>query len=917
MMKKIISFFLFLALQNAFCQSDKSVTVEFNSVTPKEAIIELEKIVNYTFYFQDSWLEGLATITKSYDNNLEFILDDIFKHTPLNYSIYNDKIILTLNKVIYDKLPKNYFEQKITSSYKNVNKTPVFYVNKNEKIKNKHDDKVIIIGKQNKNSNQSTYTLKGIVKDINGRNPVSNVVISIKNQNTITDDKGFFKLQVPVGENILETKLLGYESLKRTIVIYGNGMVNLFVTENIEELDEIVVEANKNKNIEDAVVGVTNITSAGIKNVPIVLGERDLLKVATTLPGITTAGEGANGYNVRGGRADQNLILLDDAILYSPSHFLGFFSAINQFTTGDVDIYKASIPVMFGGRLSSVFDIKTKDGNVEKVSGEGSVGPITANLSVEMPIIKNKSSLIAGVRATYSNWILKSLDEPSLKNSEASFYDGIVKYNHKVNDKNSVKTTFYYSNDDFSITTDSIYNYNNILASFKWKHEFNSKNSAELIAVNSNYTYGINYEGDSNGNFDFDYRINETQVKLNLNYLYNRKHKIYYGLSSKLYQVNPGNIKPLGDMSIIEEKKINKEKGLESAAYISDLFEINDKFVLNLGLRYSVFTALGEATQNVYQSGVSRNTSSITNVLEFSNNEKIKSYGGIEPRVSLRYFISPNTSIKASYNRTFQFLHLLSSNTTVSPTDTWKLSDLNIKPQKANQYTLGVYKNIEDSSLELSLEGYYKKMENLLDYKVGANLILNDNVEQELLQGEGKAYGVELLLKKKKGRLNGWLGYTYSRALVKLDSEIQQERINNGNFFSANYDKPHDISLVANYKLTKRYSISTNFIYQTGRPITFPVGKYVFGGEERVLFSNRNQFRIPDYYRFDIGVNIEGNHKIKKLAHSFWNISIYNILGRNNPYSVFFVTEDNGKIQAYKTSIFSVAIPTITYNFKF
>ncbi|WP_452598958.1 TonB-dependent receptor plug domain-containing protein, partial [Pontimicrobium sp. MEBiC01747] len=570
----------------------------------------------------------------------------------------------------------------------------------------------------------------------------------------------------------------------------------------------------------------------------------------------------------------------------------------------------------YGGRLSSVFDIKSKEPNYEKFSGEGAIGPITGSLNLQTPIVKDKISITTAARATYSGWILRSLDEESLKNSEASFYDGIVKYNHKINENNEFQATGYYSNDRFSITSDSIFSYNNALVSLKWNHRFNDKHKAEIIAVNSQYKYGIEYEAESNSNFDFDYKINETQLKLNMKYFHSKKHKFKYGISTKLYQIEPGNLTPLGGNSIVEAQNLGKEKGLESALFFSDLFEFNDKLLFDLGVRFSAFTALGPRNQNIYEEGVPRNESSIIEVKEFSNNEAIKTYGGPEFRLSARYLLSPSLSLKASYNTTIQYLHLLSSNTTISPTDTWKLSDLNTKPQRASQISLGLYKTLEDSDIEISLEGYYKKMKDILDYKVGAELILNENIEQELLQGEGKAYGIEFLLKKKKGRLNGWLGYSYSRALLKLNSNIPQEQVNNGNFFPANYDKPHDISLVTNYKLTNRFSFSANFIYQTGRPITYPVGKFIFAGSEQVLYSDRNEFRIPDYYRLDLGVNIEGNHKIKKLAHSFWNISVYNVLGRNNPYSVFFVNND-GKVEAYKTSIFAIPVPTITYNFKF
>tara|TARA_R110002049_G_scaffold41385_3_gene124668 strand:+ start:6124 stop:8877 length:2754 start_codon:yes stop_codon:yes gene_type:complete len=917
MKKLILSCLLFFSFQFVFCQTDQSISIDFKGLSQKQALLKLESIINYTFYFQEDWFDDSTPLNISYDAaSLETILSNFFKNSAINYLIYEDKIILTTNSIVYNTLPKDYFKEESIPVF-NTNKMPVFYNDYTTNDSNKNSE-IITIGKQNINSNQSTFILSGTLKNENTNEPIQNMVISIKdkNSNTVTNSKGYFSIEVPAGLIILETKLFGYEDIQKEIIVYGNGSIKLNVSESAQQLDEVIIESNANKNIKDAVVGITKINTAGIKNIPVVLGERNILKVATTLPGIKTAGEGAIGYNVRGGRADQNLILLDDAILYNPSHFLGFFSALNPFTTGSADIYKGSIPVEFGGRLSSVFDIKTKDGNQEKLTGEGSIGPITANLSIETPLIKNKSSLVAGIRATYSDWVLKLLDEESLKNSQASFYDGVIKYNHKINEKNNIKSTLYYSNDVFSITTDSIFSYNNLLASVKWDHTFNAKNKGELIAVSSQYKYGIEFEANANTDFDFDYTINESQIKLKMKYLHSKKHKFDYGISSKLYRINPGNIKPLGSNSIVEKKSINEEKGLESAIYVSDLFEVNDKLLLDFGLRYSVFTALGKSTQNIYQSGVPKNSETVINTRDFGNNEAIKTYGAPELRLSLRYFLSPSISVKASYNKTIQYLHLLSTNTTVSPTDTWKLSDLNIKPQIADQFALGFYKNFEDSGFELSIEGYYKKMSNLLDYKVGAELILNENIEQELLQGEGKAYGAEILIKKEKGKLNGWLGYSYSRALVKLDSDILQERVNDGEFFPANYDKPHDISLVANYKLTERYSISTNFTYQTGRPITYPVGKFIFAGEEQVLYSDRNQFRIPDYYRLDLGINIEGNHKIKKLAHSFWNISVYNVLGRNNPFSVFFVTE-NGKIQAYKTSVFSIPVPTITYNFKF
>jgi hypothetical protein len=438
----------------------------------------------------------------------------------------------------------------------------------------------------------------------------------------------------------------------------------------------------------------------------------------------------------------------------------------------------------------------------------------------------------------------------------------------------------------------------------------------EVVLSNSGYQFDIDYESEFNNNFTSGYNINETEAKIKMTYRHSAAHNFEYGLSSKLYLVDPGEISPLGSESIVEPLQIDREQGLESAIFISDNFKVNDELLISAGLRYSLYAALGPKSQNTYEEGLPRNESTMAGTREVGNGEVIETYARPEFRLSARYAFLPDFSAKISYNNTYQYIHTLSNNTTISPTDTYKLTDLNIKPQQAKQYSLGLYKNFKENMYEFSVEGYYKESDNILDYKVGAQLFLNENVETEVLQGDGKAYGVEFLLKKSEGRLNGWLGYTYSRSLLRLDGEFREQRVNNGDFFPANFDKPHDVSLVANYKLTKRFSFSANFVYQTGRPVTIPVGKFNPGTGQLPVYSDRNQFRIPDYYRLDLSFNVEGNHKIEKFAHSFWNISVYNVLGRNNPYSVFFVTDD-GDIQAYQSSIFSIPIPTITYNFRF
>lgn len=926
-MKHILSIALFFSFFQLLSQNQENITIAFNDDTISEAIKKIEGVTNYQFYYLEEWF-GEKRITRSYNNqSIEVILTNVFKSTVINFYIYKGKrIILTKNNVIYDSLSNTYFDiipkeertnEIETEKETEVVKNPVFYKEVPPPIKIADTIITVSIGKEEKTPTQEKYKLTGYVRNDKGE-PLSNISVSVRGKDigTTTDVNGFYTLELNTGNYTIETSSLNTKRARKRVVLYNDGVLDFNLQESFETLDEVLIEAEADKNVRETITGLTKIEVEEIKNIPLVLGERDILKVATTLPGIAVAGEGSNGYNVRGGKTDQNLILLDDAAIYNPSHLFGIFSAINPFTTGEVNIYKGNLPSEYGGRLSSVFDISSKDASTQEVAAEVSIGPVTGNATIEIPVVKDKAGIMVGGRGAYAGWILRSLDEEQLKNSEASFYDVILKYNHKISEKDNFRTSAYYSNDRFSITSDSIFGYSNRLFSVGWQHEINSKNNYEIILSNSEYKFDIEYDGDFTNDFDLNYKNTETELKLKFNYIHDDQKRFNYGLSTKLYGIEPGEVKPLGSESIIQTKKVEKEKGLEAALFVSSDIELSEKFAIDAGLRYSFYSFLGSATQRTYTDGLPKSDATLEETLTFSNNEFIKTYGGLEARISGRYFLAEDFSIKASYNNTFQYIHTLSTNTTVSPTDTWKLSDMNVKPQRAQQFALGLYKNLQDNMYEFSLEGYYKTYNDILDYKVGAQLLLNERLETEVLQGEGRAYGIEFLIKKNKGVFNGWLGYTYSRSEVKLDSQFAEERVNNGQYFPANYDKPHDFSVVANYKLTKRFSFSGNFVYQTGRPVTYPVGTYIYNGAEYVLYSDRNKFRIPDFYRLDIGFNYEGNHKIKKFAHSFWNISIYNVLGRNNPYSVFFVTED-GQVKAYQSSIFSIPIPTITYNFKF
>jgi hypothetical protein len=736
------------------------------------------------------------------------------------------------------------------------------------------------------------------------------------NKGVATNENGFFMLQLPSGVHQLETRFVGMRPSKSRIVLFSSGYIEIFMEDGVQQLDEVVVEARQDSNVEEVIAGTDRIDAEESKDIPLVLGERNLLKIATALPGISSAGEGAIGVNVRGGRPDQNQFLLNGATVYNPTHFFGLFQALNPFVLEKVDIYKGVIPVNFGGRLSAVFDMQTVSGDTTKVKGEGSIGPVTSNLALEIPSGNGNASFVLGGRLAYSDWILRSLENSELRGNEASFYDLIATYSNKIDGKNRFRATAYYSKDQFSLTPDSLMGYNNRVFAMEWNRRLPKNHNLLFNISNSQYAFNLNNTPTPNTGSEFQFALQESEFKVLDRFKPTKKNQMQMGLSLRWYRIQPGILSPKGAASDVSEFQIPVEQSIESALFFSNRFEINDRFDLDTGLRWTFYGALGPAEKRIYSEGLPKNQSTLTNTLTYKSGELVSFYNGPEIRTAGRFLVNENLSIRAGYNSMYQYLHALSNTTTVSPIDTWKLSDSNIRPQKSTITSLGLFRNSPSGDLELSLEGYYKWSEEVLDFKSGARILLNDRLETEVLQGDGKAYGIEFLMRKNTGRLNGWLGYTWSRSMLKFSNEFASEEINNGNFFPSNYDRPHDVSLIANYKFTRRYSASLNFAYQTGRPITYPVGQFVYNNAEYVMYSDRNRYRIPDYYRLDLGVNIEGNHRKNKLAHSFWTFSVYNVLGRNNPYSVYFVTQ-NGEVKALRSSIFAIPVPSLTYNFKF
>ena len=742
-----------------------------------------------------------------------------------------------------------------------------------------------------------------------------NLFFPALNKGRVTNRAGRFSIRLAAGNHLLRIEGLGFETLQVKLELYQDAQHNFTLTEQAEELDEVVVRNQENENVESEMLGKSSLSLLETKNIPLVLGELNILKAATILPGISSAGEAATGFNVRGGKADQNLMLLNEAIIVNPNHFFGIFQALNPFAINRLNVYKGNIPIQYEGRTSSVFELSTKSPNQEEFQAEVSLGPITANALIETPVVKNRSGIMFGARSAHSDWVLRSLKESKLNKSSARFHDLVLVYEDRLSEKDKVLATAYHSEDQFSITSDSLYHYTNTVAAVNWKHQFNEKNNASFVLSHSDYAFSINYDGGVSNNFKSSFALQIDAARLKLNSKLGAKHNLTYGANLMRYTIAPGAIRPLDSNSLIREEELQTEVALEGSLYVADRMEIGKNFVLNVGAQLAVYSALGPALQRNYLYDLPKSDLSVTDVQTFEANQGYAQSIFPNYRLSGRYKISANTSIKFAAISIYQFIHSLSNNTTASPIDTWRISSNHLKPQASQQFSLGVFHDQPQQGLEISLEGFYKQQDNLVDFKTGAQLFLNEFIETDLLQGQGEAYGVEFLVRKKKGRHTGWLGYTYARSFIQLDSPFPSERVNNGNFFPTNYDKPHDLSVAWNYQLAKRLSFSTNLLYQTGRPITLPAGNYAFDGAEYVLFSDRNAYRIPDYYRIDASLNYDYKQKSDKRIGFAWSISVYNIFGRNNPFSVFFVAED-GQIKGRQSSIFNVPIPSLNLQLK-
>lgn len=914
------SFFLFFFQAALAQQRIVKISANFHQATIAQVVSDIESKSSYHFYYDPIQFDSLRVTIQLNQVSLETVLDMAFKNTDFHYAITpQQQVFLTKGRQIKTELAAGFMPTTPGNAPVQQVTTVADYTDERDKkvAEATTENKVYEIGIKTNNIKAGNAILSGYIRNIKSGESVTGASIYVANTKTgvASDQFGYFTITLPRGRHVLNVRGLGMRDTRRQIILYSDGKLNIEMQEQVNTLKEVKISADKVANVRSVELGVTRLDIKSIKQIPTAFGEADVLKVVLTLPGVTSVGEATTGFNVRGGAADENLILLNGATIYNPSHFFGFFAAFNPDIVKDIELYKSSIPEKFGGRLSSVLEITNREGNKKIFTGSAGIGLLTSRLNIEGPIVKDKTSFIFGGRTTYSDWLLSALPE-AYKHSSASFYDFNLDISHQINDKNNLYLSSYISNDKFRLNSDTAYSYSNKSILLKWKHNFNTKLFSVITGGVDRYQYNIASSANPVTAYNLGFDVNQSNFKTDFTYYVNNKHTISFGLSSILYKINPGAFGPNSAKSLAVPEMVPAEQALENALYLGDKYDVSDNFSVSAGVRLNIYNYMGPQTIDNYAPNLPKSAINILDSTTYKSGQFIKTYAAPDIRISARYLLNDDLSLKAGYNTLHQYIHLLSNSTSISPTDIYKLSDPNVKPESGDQVSFGIFKNAKANTIEMSVEVYYKRLRNYLDYKSGAVLLLNHHIERDVINTEGKAYGAEFLLKKTAGKLNGWLSYTYSRTFLRQDDPNAGESINNGSYYPANYDKPHAVNFTGNYKFSHRYSISLDVAYSTGRPITLPIAKYQYGGSERVFYSDRNAYRIPDYFRSDFSINIEGNHKIHQKTHNSWTIGVYNLTGRQNAYSTFF-TEQSGVISGYKLSIFAAPIPFINYNIRF
>lgn len=780
-------------------------------------------------------------------------------------------------------------------------------------------EKSFTFGSANSAPSGGKLSIKGQIQDDESNEPILGATVLVREtgQGEVSDEKGNFQLKLAPGKYTLQITYISYQSQVNYVSLYADGDLPVRLISMPQQLNEVLIKAQAvEKGAQSTNMGIERLSAKSLNELPTLMGEADVIKSLQTLPGVTNAGEGVAGFNVRGGNIDQNLVMQDDAPLFNSAHALGFFSIFNADAVDQISLYKGHIPAQYGGRLSSVLDVQLKDGNMRKWAGKGSIGFIASRMVVEGPIKKDKLSILIGGRQSYLGPALQQSPSITIKDSKAAFNDGLLKLTWRVNAKNTFRLMGFTSSDDFRYAQDFGYNWQNYQLAAAWNRVHTDRFFTKI-----HLSYGA-YRAeqiDPEGNDAFALRNGLNNVKLKIDNVLSvgTAHALRIGAEGSQYFAKPETLRPLSDISVFLPEQVSKDNGREFAVYAQDEITVSERISISLGSRYSYYQNLGPRTVWYYAAGQPRETLSVRDSAVFGQGEVITSYGGLEPRASIKLGVSDNTSFKMSYNRLRQYIHLTSNTVAPTPVDVWQASNLYIPPQIADQYSVGWFLDAKDKKWETSVEFYYKSILNVLEYKDLPELILNQRLETEILAGTGKAYGAEFSIRKTQGKLSGWFSYTFARSFARVVGPSAEETVNAGRWFPANFDKPHQVNLISRLQLNPTSSFTFNFTYSTGRPISIPVSSYRLGNAAFANFSDRNQYRIPDYHRLDIAWTVDNRQTRLKGIRGSFTASIYNVYGRANPFSIFFRRNEVGRPSAYQLAVVGAAIPAVSYNFTF
>lgn len=776
----------------------------------------------------------------------------------------------------------------------------------------------ITLGNPEELKSDKMVVLTGTIISKNTGEPIAGASLSVDQFKYFdyTDQQGRYYIELPSGSYRIMVRFVGMKTMYLKLRVATNSQYDISMEEGVTDLAEVVISSRPlDSNVKSSLSGVTKLNVLEVKALPSLMGEIDILKSLQLTPGVSSIGEGSSGFNVRGGRVDQNLVLLNDVPLFSTSHALGFVSAFNQDVINDFTLYKGNVPANLGGRAASVLEVTTRNGSLEKWGVQGGVGPVSSRLTLEGPIKTDKTSLLVAGRFSHADWVLRKVDDPDVNTSSVSFNDAFASLHHLFSPNSSLDITYYDSEDSFQFSDQFGYDWDNTVVNARWRSLSNRKASPLLSVAYGRFKSSF-FDPSGIEASTITNTLEYFQLKETVNYTFNEKHSLTGGIEGIVYIPEPETIEGFEGNPAIVSREVEKNKGAEFAAFIGDDFQISPKLALSAGLRFSHYRHLGQDTVFSYLPNAPRRVSSIQDTTVFGSGETIDSFSGLEPRLSLRYNLTPDKSVKASYNRMRQNLHLISNTTTPTPVDLWQVGTGFLPPQIADNFSLGYFFNMKDNLWEASVEGFYKRMSNLVEYKNFPELFLNNHIETEVVTGRGRAYGGELYIRKLKGRWQGWASYTYAQSEVKVSSPFPEESINDGRWFPSNYNKPHTFNFVATRTTYKGGGYSLVFTYSSGRPVTAIESSFVADGTVVPVFSDRNQFTIPDYIRVDFSVTF--GSVLRKVEDSLV-FSIYNLLGRENAYSVFYQrpTANFFIPKAFQLSVLGSAFPSLTYNFKF